>query len=76
MINWSLKIYFFFCLLSVPLFGGPVPRRYVNGKCYVNMHVGGRLGNQMFQVAAALSLAEDFGAQAIFPDFALFHRYS
>jgi hypothetical protein len=35
------------------------------------MHLSGRLGNQMFQVAAALSLAEDFGAQAIFPDFVL-----
>jgi hypothetical protein len=36
---------------------------------YINMNLSGRLGNQMFQVAAALSLAEDFGAQAIFPDF-------
>ncbi len=35
---------------------------------YIYMHLGGRLGNQMFQIAAALSLAEDYGAQAIFPD--------
>lgn len=35
---------------------------------YINMHLGGRLGNQMFQIAAALSLAEDTGFVAIFPD--------
>lgn len=35
---------------------------------YIYMHLGGRLGNQMFQIAAALSLAEDVGAKAIFPD--------
>lgn len=37
-------------------------------KYYVNMHLGGRLGNQMFQIAAALSFAKDFGAVAVFPD--------
>ncbi len=35
---------------------------------YILMHLGGRLGNQMFQVAAALSLAEDYGARVIIPD--------
>lgn len=33
------------------------------------MELGGRLGNQMFQVAAALSLGWEKDAQAIFPDF-------
>lgn len=36
---------------------------------YINMHLGGRLGNQMFQVAAALSLAKDTGALPVFPEF-------
>jgi len=57
---------FFLFLFFVPLLGNPseqVPEKY-----YVNMHIGGRLGNQMFQIAAALSLAEDVGAIAIFPD--------
>ena len=36
---------------------------------YINMHLGGRLGNQMFQVACAVSLAYDMDAKAIFPDF-------
>lgn len=40
----------------------------VNPQPYINMHFGGRLGNQMFQVAAALSLAKDNNAQAIFSD--------
>ena len=42
----------------------------VEPEAYINMHLGGRLGNQMFQVACALSLAKDTGARAIFPDFA------
>lgn len=41
---------------------------YSGDKPYIMMHLGGRLGNQMFQVAAALSLALDNDAQAIFPD--------
>lgn len=39
------------------------------GKEYINMHLGGRLGNQMFQIAAGLSLAEDTGFYIVFPDF-------
>ena len=52
----------------LPLLGKhskPAPEKY-----YVNMHLGGRLGNQMFQIAAALSLAKDCGALALFPDLA------
>lgn len=59
--------------LSLALFHIPVLRaveKPASVKYYVNMHLGGRLGNQMFQIAAALSLAEDCGAEAIFPDLA------
>ncbi len=61
----ALKVYFFFYF---SLFGAT--QGAASEKFYVNMHLGGRLGNQMFQIAAALSLAEDFGAEAIFPDLA------
>lgn len=68
-----LGVYFVLVMLMAPLFGDAFRRfrRAENPVCpppYVMMHLGGRLGNQMFQVAAALSLAADHGAIAIFPD--------
>jgi len=42
----------------------PLKRGYVFSKYY-----GGRLGNQLFQIAAALSLAMDNNALAVFPDY-------
>lgn len=59
----AITSYFLCLLFSIPLSAAVPP---YNG-C-VNMHLGGRLGNQMFQIAAALSLAEDYGAEALFPD--------
>jgi hypothetical protein len=64
----SLPFFFFW----FPLRGISHENQIEKEKPYIYMHLGGRLGNQMFQIAAALSLAEDFGAEAIFPD--LLHR--
>lgn len=61
-----LKINLILFLCCVSLFGGNHKR--INKSHYINMHLGGRLGNQMFQIAAALSLAEDHRAVAVFPD--------
>lgn len=66
--NQLSKILLFFSITYFPLFALEISKEYIKRKPYIHMHLGGRLGNQMFQVAAALSLAEDFGAQAIFPD--------
>lgn len=59
-----LCLFFFFSI-----FGKETQQDLTDEPYYINMHICGRLGNQMFQVAAALSLAEDTGAMAIFPDF-------
>ena len=56
-------------IIALGLAHAATAKQYVDGKPYILMHLSGRLGNQMFQVAAAESLAIDFGAQAIFPDF-------
>ena len=46
------------------------PQPCVNGKYFVeSKYVRGRLGNQLFQIAAALSVAIDNNAEAIFPDY-------
>jgi Glycosyl transferase family 11 len=46
------------------------PHKCVNGKYYVSAkHHGGQLGNQLFQIAAALSLAIDHDAEAVFPEY-------
>lgn len=42
--------------------------RINESKPYVNGRLMGQLGNQMFQIAAATSLALDHGARACFPD--------
>lgn len=67
--SWISKLIIF---LSLPFFSyhGQVHQMDdLQRKGYLVMRLGGRLGNQMFQVAAALSLVEDYGVQAIFPDF-------
>ncbi len=61
----KLTVYFFFSLFYSFLFA-ETPE--AAKESYVYMHLGGRLGNQMFQIAAAVSLAADFGVEAIFPD--------
>lgn len=48
--------------IALSLFGETLPDKFL---C---MQLGGRLGNQFFQVAAGLSLAWDNDAEAIFPD--------
>ena len=45
-------------LLPIALFAKP----------YVTADLHGQLGNQLFQIAAAVSLALDHDAEAIFPD--------
>lgn len=57
--TWTMCFFLFLCLCSHVI---------AQERGYINMHLGGRLGNQMFQIAAALSLAEDHDAEAIFPD--------
>ncbi len=53
-----------------------VPQRCVNGKHFIySRYYGGRLGNQLFQIAAALSLAIDHNAEAVFPDYLLRNQY-
>ena len=48
----------------------------VNGKYFVySGYYGGRLGNQLFQIAAALSLAMDNDAEAVFPDYPKWELY-
>lgn len=41
---------------------------FVEGTPFVSGNLVGQLGNQMFQIAAAVSLALDNGAEAVFPD--------
>ena len=43
----------------------------INTDAYISKTIRGRLGNQMFQVAATLSLAWDNDAQALFPELAV-----
>lgn len=47
-----------------------IPKKNMNGKHFIySGYIGGRLGNQLFQIAAALSLAIDHNAEAFFPDY-------
>ena len=56
--------------------GTHVPQRCVNGKHFVySQYYGGQLGNQLFQIAATLSLAIDHNAEAVFPDYLSRNQY-
>ncbi len=57
-------------LLIFLIFNKVTSTEYVVGKLF------GQLGNQMFQIAAATSLAIDYGAIATFPDLDLEQRYN
>lgn len=63
-----LRFFTVFCLFSMNLFSTEKP--FIIGKLY------GQLGNQMFQVATALSLAQDNAAIAIFPEFLESEEYN
>lgn len=55
---------------AAPCSRKPQKMHYVYSTYY-----GGRLGNQLFQIAAALSLAMDNEAEAVFPDYLLWDLY-
>lgn len=57
--NIRLQIQLVLSLFCLPLLGDP----------FVEGHIIGQLGNQMFIVAAATSLAIDNGVVPLFPDF-------
>jgi hypothetical protein len=61
------KLIYMGCMLSLFV----LPNRLVCDDSYISKTIRGRLGNQMFQVAAALSLAWDNDVQAIFPELSI-----
>ena len=54
-------------LFSFTLTAAPHPKKCVNGKYFIVGRLHDRLGNQLFEIAATLSLALDNNAEALFP---------
>lgn len=59
-----------FLLFFAPSLEGVLLSKHSKSVCVIGGYRGGRLGNQMFQVATTLSVAFDHNAKAVFPEFA------
>lgn len=53
----------------------PPPPKPRGPECVIGGYIGGRLGNQLFQISATLSLAMDHNVVAIFPEWATWELY-
>jgi hypothetical protein len=76
------KVLIFFVLPIAMIFAGGIKKNKDNN--FIIMNLMGRLGNQLFQIAAGLSLAKDNNAILLVPDLVLksnqnifpYNRYS
>jgi hypothetical protein len=66
----AVKLLLFLCLLSLSIIQPSLEaaRRSASSQPFVTASLAGQLGNQCFILAAAVSLALDNGALAVFPD--------
>lgn len=62
---------YFLCRLSLiflPMFLAQAPIQAANESSYVSCELKGQLGNQLFEIAAALAYAWDYDLEPIFPE--------